>query len=500
MHLPRFMLAAPSSGSGKTMITCGILEALKQRGQNPASFKCGPDYIDPMFHTRVLGTPSRNLDPFFTDQKTLRYLFANRAQHAGISVMEGVMGLYDGLGGITSEASSYDLACKTETPVILVVSAKGMSLSLIPFLKGFVDYQKPESRVIRGVILNRVTKMTAGLLKEKIETETGLKLIGYVPDLDACRIESRHLGLVTPGEIQDLQDRIKNLAAELEQCIDFEALNELAQQAPDFSDEERKQPEIIRKLAENYGLSTEDSIEKSEENESAEVGTLLSLKRAGLGRESRNSVRIAVARDEAFCFYYQDNLELLERFGAELVPFSPLHDRELPENVDALIIGGGYPELYAKQLSENETMKQSVVRAVQDGMPYLAECGGFMYLHERMQDMQDEWYPMVGVIPGDSYRTKRLGRFGYITLSTEAGQLLPEGQTVRGHEFHYFDSTNAGSDYHAVKPVTGRSWDCIHGSQKGYCGYPHLYFWSNPELAARFVLQADYFRRLFQAD
>ena len=194
LHLPRFMLAAPSSGSGKTMLTCGILQALKNRGCAPASYKCGPDYIDPMFHSRVLGTPSRNLDTFFTGEKTTRYLFANSAKHAGISVMEGVMGLYDGVGGITDQASAYDLARVTDTPVILIVNAKGMSLSLIPFLKGFVDYQRADGRVIQGVILNRATKMTSMLLKEKIEQETGLKLIGYVPELVACRVESRQLG------------------------------------------------------------------------------------------------------------------------------------------------------------------------------------------------------------------------------------------------------------------------------------------------------------------
>ena len=216
LHLPRFMLAAPSSGSGKTMLTCGILQALKNRGCAPASYKCGPDYIDPMFHSRVLGTPSRNLDTFFTGEETTRYLFARSAKHAGISVMEGVMGLYDGVGGITDQASAYDLARVTATPVILIVNAKGMSLSLIPFLKGFVDYQRADGRVIQGVILNRATKMTSMLLKEKIEQETGLKLIGYVPELTACRVESRHLGLVTPGEIQDLQTRMEELAGELE--------------------------------------------------------------------------------------------------------------------------------------------------------------------------------------------------------------------------------------------------------------------------------------------
>lgn len=485
LHLPRIMLAAPASGSGKTMLTCGILQALKDRGKAPASFKCGPDYIDPMFHTRVLGTPSRNLDTFFSGRDITRHLFARSAQGAGISVMEGVMGFYDGLGGVTKEASSYDLARVTETPVVLVVNAKGMSLSVVPFLKGFVDYQEEQGRVIHGVILNRVTKMTALLLKERIEAETGLKYLGYVPELEACRVESRHLGLVTPGEISDLQSRICTLAGELEKSIDFEGLVDLSEQAPDYEERELALPENVRRaVGKGSGEDqTENSASGTADPDIKSGGTLHMTTCGG-------PVRIAVGRDEAFCFYYQDNLELLELLGAELVYFSPLHDRALPPEISGLLLGGGYPELYAKELSENKEMLQSIRCAIEGGMPYLAECGGFMYLHERMQDMNDIFYPMAGVVPGDSYRTKRLGRFGYITLQTEGEQLLPQGETIRGHEFHYFDSTSPGSDYHAEKPVTGRTWDCIRGTEKSACGYPHLYYWSNPKFAERFIEKA----------
>ena len=492
LHLPRVMLAAPSSGSGKTMLTCGILQALKDRGCAPASYKCGPDYIDPMFHSRVLGTPSRNLDTFFTGEETTRYLFANSAKHAGISVMEGVMGLYDGVGGITDQASAYDLARVTATPVILTVNAKGMSLSLIPLLKGFVDYQRADGRVIQGVILNRATKMTAMLLKEKIEQEAGLKLIGYVPELTACRVESRHLGLVTPGEIQDLQARMEELAGELEKSVDFEALLAIAEHAEDYPDEAGRIPEKyadILQIRQNperktavSGIGTSECRDKMTENK---IGQPL---------------RIAVAKDEAFCFYYQDNLGLLEQLGAELVYFSPIHDRAMPDGCSGLLIGGGYPELYAKALSENKSMLASIRQAAEMGIPYLAECGGFMYLHEKMQDMQDLWYPMAGVLKGESYRTPNLGRFGYITLQAKEGkrQLLAPGETIRGHEFHYFDSTDPGSDYHAEKPVTGRNWDCIHGAEARAAGYPHLYYWSNPNFARRFLDEAGrYFQNTF---
>lgn len=503
LHLPRFMLAAPSSGSGKTMLTCGILQALKDRGCAPDSYKCGPDYIDPMFHSRILGTPSRNLDTFFTGEETTRYLFARSAKNAGISVMEGVMGLYDGVGGITDQASAYDLARVTATPVILIVNAKGMSLSLIPFLKGFVDYQRADGRVIQGVILNRATKMTAMLLKEKIEQETGLKLIGYVPELNACRVESRHLGLVTPGEIQDLQTRMEELAGELEKSLDFEALLAIAEQAADYPDEAGRIPQKyadILQIRQNPEQKTADSgIGISECNDKIsgskkEQNPAQNSKKEGRmsAEKNRSHVRISVAKDEAFCFYYQDNLELLELLGAELVYFSPIHDKAIPDGCSGLLIGGGYPELYAKALSENKSMLSSIRQSIAGGMPYLAECGGFMYLHEKMQDMQDLWYPMVGILKGDSYRTPKLGRFGYITLQAKDGkpQLLAPGETIRGHEFHYFDSTDPGSSYHARKPVTGRSWDCIHGTEASAAGYPHLYYWSNPEFARRFLDEA----------
>lgn len=512
MHLPRIMIAAPASGSGKTMITCGLLQALKERGKNPASFKCGPDYIDPMFHSRVIGTPSRNLDTFFTDDQTTRYLFARSAAEAGISVLEGVMGFYDGLGGITPKASSFDLARVTETPVVLVVDAKGMSLSLIPFLKGFVEYQRTaatgiysgrdrektdcasgcsDSR-IRGVILNRVTAMTYQLLKPLIEEQTGLTALGYVPVLEACRVESRHLGLVTPDEIADLQQRVATLARELEKTVDMEALLSLADRALDY--EELQEPAVLQTLCDSapeYGISKEPrELQPFVDSTSGYDKLQQSM---GLQGEccpadgEGHTISIAVARDEAFCFYYQDNLDLLEQLGAQLVFFSPLHDRTLPEDCCGLILGGGYPELYAGALSENVQMRELIREAVKKGMPYLAECGGFMYLHETMQDMEGRPYPMVGAVAGESYRTKRLGRFGYITLQTGEQQLLLPGEEIRGHEFHYFDSTDCGTDYHAVKPVTGRSWDCIHGTKQSAAGYPHLYYWSNPRFAARFV-------------
>ncbi|MDO4323874.1 MAG: cobyrinate a,c-diamide synthase [Lachnospiraceae bacterium] len=473
MHLPRIMLAAPASGSGKTMITCGLLQTFVNRGLAPASFKCGPDYIDPMFHTKVIGAKSRNLDTFFTEDEVTRHLFARTAAKAGISVLEGVMGIFDGLGGTSPRASSYDLASVTDTPVILVVNARGMSLSVIPMIQGYLEYQKQLGKqVIRGVILNQMTKMTYLMLKEKIEQQTGTRLLGYVPRLEGCTIESRHLGLVTPDEITDLKQTLHRLSAELESCLDLEGILEIAEGAPDYEDRELQAPEKIKQyLPEALGSSTgsDPAAEKIRP-------------------------RIGVAMDEAFCFYYQDNLELLKQMGAELVIFSPLHDAALPKLLDGMILGGGYPELYAQKLEENCSMKRQIYEALTGGMPYLAECGGFMYLHEEMEDMESHSHDMCGVIPGKSFRTPKLSRFGYIELKVkeDAGeQLLLAGQTIHGHEFHYFDSTNAGEDYLAQKPAGKRSWDCIHGNVRSAAGYPHLYYWSNPEFAAAFLKRAS---------
>ncbi len=453
VNLPRLMLAAPGSGSGKTLITCGLLQVLKNRAKAVAAFKCGPDYIDPMFHTRVLDVPSINLDTFFASPRMVRYLFARRAMTAEISVMEGVMGFFDGVAGVTTQASSWELADETKTPVILIVPAKGMSLSLIPLISGFLSatVQGEKDSWIRGVILNQVSASFYPELKQAIEAALPIKVLGYVPKVEDCVIESRHLGLVTPEEILGLQEKLQKLADILENTLDIEGILALAESAlPLFVDVPEEVPQRT---------------------------TIFS-----------GNLRIAVARDEAFCFYYEDNLELLERFGAELVYFSPLHDSRLPENTDALLLGGGYPELYAQSLSQNVAMLQDIRENIAAGLPYLAECGGFMYLHETMEDMAGRAWPMVGVISGRAYGTKRLGRFGYITLTANVEQIFGEaGSRICAHEFHYFDSTTNGEAFHAQKPGRKRSWDCVVAGKDFAAGFPHLYYYANPEFVRRFL-------------
>ena len=445
MKIPRILLAAGASGSGKTLITCGLLQALVNRGLKVASFKCGPDYIDPMFHSRVIGTRSRNLDTFFTDGDRTRYLLAKNASDCEIAVMEGVMGYYDGVGGITSRASAYDLASTTDTPVILIVNSRGMSISLAAYIKGFMEYK--ENSHIKGVIFNQMSPMLYPRMKELLEKELNIKVLGYVPKMDDCVIESRHLGLVLPDEIPELKENLHRLAEVLEKTLDIDAILQLAESARELS---AKEPRI------DFCL--------------------------------KHPLRIGVADDEAFCFFYEDNFRLLRKMGAELVHFSPIRDKKLPAGLDGLLLYGGYPELNGKELEKNTSMREEIQKALSGGMPCMAECGGFMYLHEEMEAMDKKFYHMAGVLPGRAYRTPRLNRFGYVTLIQNHSVLGCEtlGE-IPAHEFHYFDSENCGKAFHAAKPESMRNWECIHGTETMLAGFPHLYYYGNPKVAEAFL-------------
>ena len=447
MKIPRILLAAGSSGSGKTLITCGLLEALVERGLKTASFKCGPDYIDPMFHSRVIGTKSRNLDTFFTGSEVTKYLLTRNARDCEIAVMEGVMGFYDGVAGTTTTASAYDLAKVTDTPVILIVNSRGMSVSLAAYVKGFLEYKKDSH--IKGVIFNQMSPMLYPRMKKLLEEELGVAVLGYVPKVEDCVIESRHLGLVLPDEIPELKDRLHKLAGVLEETLDIDRILKLAGEAPDLLD---AKPESVT----DFRLS--------------------------------EPVRIGVAEDEAFCFFYADNFRLLGEMGAEIVPFSPMEDKQLPDDLDGLLLYGGYPELNGKKLEQNTTMKDMIREKLKAGMPCMAECGGFMYLHEEMEGMDGNFYQMAGVIPGKAYRTPKLSRFGYVTLTQKKPALgMEDFGEIPAHEFHYFDSENCGGDFHAAKPESKRGWDCIHGTDTMLAGFPHLYYYGNPEVPKAFL-------------
>lgn len=445
-HLPRLMIAAAKSGSGKTMITCGLLHDLSA-WMRPAAFKCGPDYIDPMFHQTVLGVPSRNLDTFFTDENTTRYLMAEGAAGCDLAVLEGVMGYYDGLGGTHPEGSSYDLSVKTRTPVVLIIDGKGASLSILAQIKGFLDF-KPDQK-IRAVILNRTSKGVYERLAPLIESELKIRAAGYVPETQTISFPGRYLGLVTPDELTDLKARIAAFAGELRSTIDIPLLQEIAESAPPLT---------------------------------------LTAPADLVPRQDRQDVRIGVARDEAFCFYYEDNLRLLEKLGAGLVYFSPLHDTKLPENIHGFYIGGGYPELHARQLEENAGMRASVYGAVTGGMPCIAECGGYMYLQQEMADENGQMHLMAGVLEGKAEPKGRLVRFGYQVLTADEPSVLgPAGMKLKAHEFHYYDVTDPGTGFTAQKAAGSSSWPAITVRGNLAAGFPHLYFYANPAAARHFA-------------
>ena len=435
--MKQIMITAMHSGAGKTVITCSLLAALKKRGMDVHAFKCGPDYIDPMFHTGVLGIPSRNLDLFLQGRDAVRSAVA---LHGGeIAVLEGAMGYYDGLNG-TDEASAFALADVLSCPAVLVVRPQGSMLTLAAQIRGLAAFRS-ESH-LAGILLNGCRESLAGSLTPVLERETGLPVLGFMPPMEEAVLESRHLGLLTAGEIDNLTERFEVLSAQMERTVDLDALLDLAS------------PYLA---------------EKPEKKKAARACT------------------IAVAKDEAFCFCYADSLEALENDGAELVFFSPLRDHILPEGIGGLYLCGGYPELYAARLSENTAMRQSICSAVSGGLPTVAECGGFLYLQQMLENEGKESFPMCGCLPGTGFQTKSLQRFGYEWLTAEEGSLLfRKGEKIPAHEFHYWDSTENGSDLHVVKP-NGKIWRCGYTSKSLYAAFPHLHLGGELPLAERFA-------------
>ena len=450
----QFLVAAPCSGSGKTTLTCALLAALKRRGQNPCSFKSGPDYIDPMFHRAVLGVESHNLDLFFSAPETVRALYAQAAAGHGAAVCEGAMGFYDGLGGVSDTASAWHLADTLGLPVLLVVQPRGASLTLAAQINGLKQFRTPSH--LAGILLNDCAPHLYALLAPMLERETGLPVLGYLPHLPDAALESRHLGLKTAGEIADLQQKISRMADAL--VVDWEKLFALTEGAAPLAYTDRLPPagELPPQGAE----------------------------------EQRPRVPIAVARDAAFCFTYAETLEALERAGAELCWFSPLQDPALPEQIGGLYLPGGYPELYAKTLSENKTMLASIRQAVQAGLPTAAECGGFLYLGRSLEDVDGKVWPMADVLPGDGIRVGRLVRFGYAEMTAKADSMLfCAGETLPIHEFHHWDSTANGTAFTACKNEK-MQWKCGFANENFYAGFPHLY-WAGTPLPGRFVRAAE---------
>lgn len=431
------MIAGTGSGCGKTTVTLAVLRAMQRRKIPLAAFKCGPDYIDPMFHKAVLGIPSRNLDLFFISEREVRGQIVRSIPQNGLGVIEGVMGFYDGVSGTTDTASAAHLARETGTPAILVVRPKGQSLSLAAMLSGFRNFAE---NTLCGVILNEISDTMYPFYRDIVQ-KSGLKVLGYLPSVPEAEIPDRHLGLVTADELKDLNYRLDLLADAAENRIDIEQILKISRTASQLSDDSEKISPVTKK-----------------------------------------PVRVAVARDKAFCFYYEDNFEVLRNLGAELVEFSPISDSCIPENTDGLYLGGGYPELHITELSNNVKMRNSIKNAIEKGLPTIAECGGFLYLHEHLEGAE-----MVGVVRGNAVLTKKLQPFGYVTLTAQDDNMLSAcGGQIRAHEFHYAKSENNGHDFVAEKP-NGRKWPCVHTTKSLYAGFPHLFLRANIDFPEKFV-------------
>ncbi|MBC7765738.1 MAG: cobyrinate a,c-diamide synthase [Hyphomonadaceae bacterium] len=446
MIYPRIMIAGTNSGCGKTTAVLGILSALVQKGVSVQPFKAGPDYIDPMFHKAVTGRASRNLDSFLCTPETVRHLFLSAASSCDISVIEGVMGLFDGVGGNTSQASSADIAKITQTPVILVVDVKGMSLSLAAMINGFNNFD-PSLR-LAGVLLNGVkTPMHYAMLKAIVEENTTVPVVGYLQKDDRFTLADRHLGLVPSEEVDGLHDKLQALGESVLQTVDMAMLQAIATQAKPLT-----------------------------------APTITPVKPLS------KTVRIGIARDKAFNFYYQDNLDLLEQMGVQLIPFSPLQDKQLPHALDGVYIGGGYPELFTHELSQNTAMRQDILKKAQAGLPMYAECGGFLYLSKSLAGQ-----PMVGILNAVGEMTTSLQHFGYCEVTlTENCAFGQAGDRIKAHEFHYAKSTfETTPNYVSTVQKGTRQWAGHYQKYKVIAGYPHLHFWGNRAFLEHFLGQRN---------
>lgn len=436
----RVLFAGTGSGSGKTTLVCGILQCLVRRGISPSAFKCGPDYIDPMFHQRVLGVPSGNLDNFFCNKDRLKYLLAENTGE-GIAVIEGVMGYFDGIG-VTENASSFSIADATDTPTVLIINCRGMAASIKALLKGYIEYEPKNQRHIKGVIFNMLPETFYAEFALYAES-LGVKPLGFVPQKKELFLESRHLGLVTPEEIEGFKEKINTLADLLEKTVDINGLLALATNVTEIE------------YTDIWGQ---------------------------IDRLPR-TVKVAVTKDNAFCFLYRDNLDFLEKAGCEIVYFSPLKDNKLPEQMDLLLLCGGYPELYAKELSENKTMRDSIQKWVKEERPCIAECGAFLYLQKELEDCQGSCYEMAGVFSDRGSKNQRLQNFGYIEMTAEQENLIcKKGEVITAHEFHYWSCGEMGEGFIAKKPSNGKSWGAAIVKPYLYAGFPHIYYYGDKNM------------------
>ena len=432
--MKKILIAGTMSGSGKTTVSSIIMSAF----ENVAPFKIGPDYIDPGYHRLFTGNSSYNLDSFMFEENTLKYIFEENSKGKNIAVIEGVMGLYDGINHTKDNYSTAHAARILNVPVILVVNAKGISTSIAAEVLGFANFDKDVN--IAGVILNNVSGEKLYLsLKEAVETYTGIECLGYIPRDENIGVESRHLGLKQAFEIEDSV----------------------------------RKKEFLKDIGQKY-LNLKRIYEIAESSEK------YNIKNPGEGLKNIfRGKRAAVARDKAFSFYYESNFDIMRYAGLELVEFSPVYDKTIPENIDFIYLGGGYPELYAEELAGNTEMKKSILAAHNAGIPIYAECGGFIYLTGGLKNTDEKFYEFCGIFDLKIAMRKRLNmeRFGYIHIDME------NGIKTKGHEFHYseiFDN-NEKQCFFRIRKEDGREWESGYRKNNTLAGYPHIAFYSEPE-------------------
>ena len=457
VHIPRLLIAGTHSGVGKTTVAIGLMAALRQRGIAVQPFKVGPDYIDPGFHTLATARVSRNLDTWLLKDAVVRGLFQKASADAQLAVIEGVMGLFDGQASTSDRGSTAELAKLLRAPVILVVDASGMARSAAAMVQGYLRFD-PQVHVA-GVIFNKIRERHFQLLRDALRRYTDCPALGYLPPDAEFAIPERHLGLIPAQEDQSLARVQARLGEVVAHSIDLDAIMRIAHAAP----------------------------------------PLLPVHMPGKRRGGRSGTcRIGVARDQAFHFYYQENLDLLRDFGAELIAFSPLRDQRLPEGLDALYLGGGFPEVLASELAHNEPLRREIKRVVEEGLPTYAECGGLMYLAEHLIDGHGGRYPMVGVLPGTIRMTNRLQNFGYVTLSPQRDTILARAHDpIKGHEFHYsvwdYQVPEGQAAYVVSRPHEGRRLEgFVHANL--LASYIHVHFLTNSRWARGFVASAQCFR------
>lgn len=449
--MKKILIAGTYSGVGKTTISLGIMQALTKRHMKVQPFKVGPDYIDPSYHTFITDRYSRNLDSYMLDDEKIKYVFNKAGKDADICVVEGVMGLYDGIGIDLDNCTSSHTSKLLKTPVILVINGKAMAASSAAMVLGYKLLDKDVN--IKGVIVNNVrTKGHYEIIKRAIEEYCDTEVLGYFPPNEEFSLESRHLGLVPSVEIDSLKIKFDNLAEEIEKYIDIDRIIEISE--------------------------TED------------VESSFSLDKF-IKKHKLENKTIAIAYDKAFNFYYRENIELLEELGLNIKYFSPLEDKEVPKS-DYIYIGGGFPEIFSKEIQANKTMRQSILNAHNTGIPIYAECGGLMYLGEKLVDANNEEFDMVGIFNGYSKMTNSLRRFGYCYGTAKVDTILSKkGEVIKGHEFHHsVFETNEECAYVMKKDKSGivtDEWEGGYSKGNTLATYLHTHFYNNLNCIENFL-------------